>query len=63
MIGQMVQDTKFAAYQRNLAEEEDAHQTGLRIQTKYLGGLVPARQPQGLKFNDHRKVRSGVSVF
>ncbi len=55
-VGQQFQTSEFARYQRGLAEEEDAHQTGREIQRLYLLGSGIAPQP----LVGHRPAAQGV---
>jgi hypothetical protein len=58
-VGQQFQDSEFARYQRGLAEEEDAHQTGHEIQRLFLQGSGIA--PQGLV--GHRPIAQGIALY
>lgn len=57
--GQQYQASAFARYQRGLAEEEDAHQTGQEIQRRYL--MPHNRQP--LRLSRHQPVRQGITSY
>jgi hypothetical protein len=58
-IGEARYESAFARYQRGLAEEEDAHQVGREIQTRYLAGS--GLQPQGLL--GHTPVSAGIQKY